>query len=57
MRIHDEQLSFELIELYKNKNCKYCYGRGYFVSDNGKGTARYGDYCICVKKNLKKVSE
>ena len=57
-----DELSFEIIELYKKKNCKKCHGRGYIIQDltighKPIGTAqliRYGDYCTCVRNNLKR---
>ena len=60
-----EELSFEIINLYVKKKCKKCFGRGYRMWEVPKAKhgfrrnepfIRYGDYCDCVKKNLKEAS-
>lgn len=41
------------IELIANKNCKYCYGRGYEewqIKDNKHKTEKRGCRCLKVKK-------
>lgn len=60
MKTNDE-LSFEIINLYVKKNCKKCLGRGYRIWEapqynhglrHDESKMRYGDYCDCVKRGL-----
>lgn len=57
------EISLEICRLYANGNCPHCLARGYstysfpeFDKDLHQtvNVVSWGDYCVCVKKNLKK---
>lgn len=43
------------INMYADRSCKECYGRGIQTYDNGKGTYKYHQHCSCVIKMMKKI--
>lgn len=57
------EISLEICRLYANGNCPHCLNRGYLTYSFPEfdknlhetvNVVSWGDYCVCVKKNLKK---
>ena len=64
-RMSSREVDVDLAELWANRNCKDCYGRGYQHYQNGfdgtyrkdRPSADYYEYCSCVVKKRKKFGK